>query len=96
VTALLAKRFYISGLVQGVGFRFFARRAAGQLRVCGYARNLLDGRVEVYAIGSADQLQTFAHDLRRGPSGASVDAVAAEEAEVLAQFTAGFSIELED
>ncbi len=93
MTAPLAKRFYISGLVQGVGFRFFARRAAAKLGIGGYAKNLSDGRVEVYAIGSAEQLKNFARDLRKGPSGASVENIATEDTDVLAQFSAGFSIE---
>jgi acylphosphatase len=94
--SLAAKRFYISGLVQGVGYRFFARRAAAQTGVRGYAKNLLDGRVEVYAIGSAEQLKKIERELRRGPSGASVEGVAADDAEVLPEFSAAFSIEHED
>jgi acylphosphatase len=54
----LARRFYVSGRVQGVGYRFFACHAAEQQGVTGYARNLRDGRVEVYAIGSDAQLRT--------------------------------------
>jgi hypothetical protein len=46
-----AKRFFVSGMVQGVGFRFFAERTAASLGVGGYVKNLFDGRVEVYAIG---------------------------------------------
>lgn len=94
--SLVAKRFYVSGLVQGVGYRFFARRAAAQAGVRGYAKNLLDGRVEVYAIGSPEQLKKIERELRRGPSGASVEGVAADDAEVLAEFSVAFSIEYED
>ena len=50
----IAKRFFASGLVQGVGYRFFARRAAERLGVAGYAKNLRDGRVEVYAVVASD------------------------------------------
>ena len=53
----LAKRFYVSGAVQGVGFRFFVEDVAAKLGIAGYVKNLFDGRVEVYAIGSADQLE---------------------------------------
>jgi acylphosphatase len=44
---LSAKRYFIRGRVQGVGFRYFAQREAVQLGVRGYTRNLDDGRVEV-------------------------------------------------
>lgn len=90
---LHAKRFYISGMVQGVGFRFFARRRATHLGLGGYARNLADGRVEVYAVGSTEQLRSLAAELARGPSVASVERVEEEAAEVLEQYSRWFSIE---
>jgi acylphosphatase len=43
---IVARKFIISGLVQGVGFRFFTQRAAARHQVHGYVRNLTDGRVE--------------------------------------------------
>jgi acylphosphatase len=57
-----AKRFFVSGRVQGVGYRYFATDAAEAIGVTGYAKNLADGR----AIGTADQLRSFARELRRG------------------------------
>ncbi|HLI85489.1 MAG TPA: acylphosphatase [Bryobacteraceae bacterium] len=78
-----AKRWVISGRVQGVGFRYFAQRAATELNLTGYVRNLEDGGVEVYAAGPADQLARFAALLQRGPRGAMVRAVEEEPAEVL-------------
>lgn len=90
---MLAKRFFVSGRVQGVGFRFFAERTASSLEVSGYARNLFDGRVEVYAIGGADQLEALRNALRRGPRMAQVDRVNEEDAEILPQYANGFSIE---
>ena len=57
---LSAKRYFIRGRVQGVGFRYFAQREAEQLGLRGYTRNLDDGRVEVYAVGTAEQLADFA------------------------------------
>ena len=50
-----ARRWFIRGRVQGVGYRNFAQRAAVELGLTGYARNLDDGRVEVYAVGPASQ-----------------------------------------
>ena len=89
----LARRFYVSGRVQGVGYRFFACRAAERQGVTGYARNLRDGCVEVYAIGTEAQLQTLLAELRRGPRHASVEDISEADAEVLAQFASHFSIE---
>jgi acylphosphatase len=88
-----AKRYYVSGMVQGVGFRYFAERAARHSNVTGYARNLRDGRVEVYAIGAAESLRALRNDLERGPRGASVSGVVEEEAIIDANYADGFSIE---
>jgi acylphosphatase len=91
----LAKRFHVSGTVQGVGFRFFAERVANRLSVNGYVKNLFDGRVEVYAIGSEDQLATLKQELRRGPRMSRVEDVVETDAEILDEFLNGFSVERE-
>jgi acylphosphatase len=91
----LAKRFHVSGTVQGVGFRFFAERAANRLSVNGYVKNLFDGRVEIYAIGSEDQLATLRQELQRGPRLSRVEEVAESDAEILDEFLNSFSIEPE-
>ena len=91
-----AKRFFVSGRVQGVGFRFFAERTAASLGVGGFVRNLFDGRVEVYAIGSAKQMETLKNALRRGPRMAAVDRVDEEDADVLSDYANVFSIEREE
>ncbi len=70
-----ANRFLVSGIVQGVGYRFFAARAAGSLGISGYARNLPDGRVEVVAQGPPEALGRFEDELRSGPRGGRVDGV---------------------
>jgi len=75
-----ATRFLVSGVVQGVGYRFFAVRAAGGLGVRGYVRNLPDGRVEVVAQGAPDALTRFEGVLRQGPRGGRVDAIEPSEA----------------
>lgn len=72
--------FYIQGHVQGVGYRYFAQRVARDLGVRGWARNLDDGRVEVYAMGTTHQLQDFEGELRVGPPHAEVKGVKSEEA----------------
>jgi acylphosphatase len=88
-----SRRFFVSGMVQGVGYRYFAMRAAQRLGVGGYAKNLPDGRVEAYAVGSASKLDEFRSQLERGPQGASVAGVAEEAAPLLQDFAKGFSIE---
>jgi len=91
-----AKRFYVSGRVQGVGFRFFAERTAASLGVGGYVRNLFDGRVEVYVIGNADQMAALKNALRRGPRLAGVDRVDELDADILREYANVFSIERDE
>jgi acylphosphatase len=79
---LTAKRYFIRGRVQGVGFRYFAQRAAAELGVKGYTRNLDDGRVEVYAVGTPEQLSELAGLLWKGPRFADVRGVEETEAGV--------------
>ncbi|MGH9737865.1 MAG: acylphosphatase [Candidatus Acidiferrales bacterium] len=90
---IIAKRYLVSGIVQGVGFRFFAQRGAESLGIKGYARNRFDGRVEVYAIGTNEQLNAFRSSLERGPRAASVSGVSEEDASAQAEYASGFSIE---
>ena len=56
-----AKRYFVSGMVQGVGFRYFTQDVAERLKISGFGRNLRDGRVEVFAMGMSEQH----HELRR-------------------------------
>ena len=62
----IAKRYYVSGMVQGVGYRYFVLRAARGLGLAGYTRNLSDGRVEVYAVGTDASLASLRAELRGG------------------------------
>lgn len=68
----VAKKYLIFGRVQGVGFRFFAEDWANQLGIRGYAKNLWDGNVEVYAIGDPAALEEFKRRLAQGPRSARV------------------------
>jgi acylphosphatase len=63
----------IGGEVQGVGFRFFAQRAAARHQVTGYVRNLPDGRVEALAEGPTENVEAFKHELAAGPAHAHVE-----------------------
>jgi acylphosphatase len=76
MTDVVRRRAVVSGVVQGVGFRWSARAVAQDLGVTGYARNLLDATVEVEAEGPADAVDTFVEWLRHGPPSASVADVA--------------------
>jgi acylphosphatase len=78
-----ARRFLISGRVQGVGYRYFAEQSAHAVGVTGWARNLDDGRVEVHANGTAARLDDFEGRLRTGPRFSDVRSVEATEVAVL-------------
>ena len=69
----IARQFFISGDVQGVGYRFFAQRASARHQVVGYVKNLDDGRVEVLAEGPVRNVEEFKHELLTGPRFATVD-----------------------
>jgi acylphosphatase len=85
-----ARRYIVRGRVQGVGFRWFVQQSADSLGVRGYTRNLDDGSVEVYALGSAEQLSDLSGLLRKGPRMADVRGVDEEEAAV--EKVSGFRI----
>lgn len=72
---IVARKFLISGEVQGVGYRFFAQRAAARHQVFGYVRNCADGTVEAVAEGPAVNVELFKHDLAAGPQWSVVQQV---------------------
>jgi acylphosphatase len=80
--AKAARRWFINGIVQGVGFRFFVQKKALELNLGGWTRNLDDGRVEVYAVGVPDALENLAAALHIGPRAAEVRSVDEQEAPV--------------
>lgn len=66
-------RLKVSGSVQGVGFRWFARGAARRLGLDGWVRNSDDGSVEI-AVGGDDALvERFIAEVERGPDGSRVE-----------------------
>jgi len=77
---IAAKRFIVTGRVQGVGYRWFASRAAYSRSVSGWARNLPDGSVELHAQGTDSALLSFEAALGQGPMGAFVDDIEYHEA----------------
>jgi acylphosphatase len=71
----IARRYLISGRVQGVGFRIFAESAARREGIHGWVRNLPDRRVEVVCEGETDAIERFERAIRQGPPSARVDRV---------------------
>ncbi len=71
------------GRVQGVGYRYFVERAAAELGLTGYAKNLENGCVEVYAVGPPERLKELSGYLWQGPRWAEVRGVEEQEAPVV-------------
>jgi acylphosphatase len=71
----VARKYLVSGEVQGVGYRFFAQRVAARHQVVGYVRNLTDGRVEVVAEGAPENVESLKDDLAAGPEFGHVEQV---------------------
>lgn len=85
-----AKRWLVTGDVQGVGFRMFVQQKATALGLSGWARNTSDGGVEVYAIGPVERLSDLAAALHLGPRMAEVRSV--EERDESVKDLSGFAI----
>lgn len=66
---------YVSGVVQGVGFRYFTRKVARELGIKGYVKNLPDGRVYIRASGDEAMIDKFLSAIRKGPASAIVKRV---------------------
>lgn len=78
----VASQIFVSGRVQGVGYRRFVQKSATGLNITGWARNLLDGRVEVHAIGTEAQMNEFLERLRQGPAFSQVREVVSKNVEL--------------
>ena len=85
-----ARRYFVRGRVQGVGFRWFVEKHANAIGLTGYTCNLDDGRVEVYAVGTKTQLDQLSGYLWKGPAMAEVRGVDEQEAAV--EKVSGFRI----
>ena len=88
----VARRFLVSGRVQGVGYRYFAFDAARREGLHGYVKNLPDGRVEAAAEGEEASMERFERVLRQGPSRARVEHVMVESIDPTLRDT-GFLVE---
>ena len=78
----VARRFVVSGRVQGVFFRASTRDAAVALGLSGHALNLPDGRVEVVAVGDQDAVVSLGEWLWSGSPMSRVDGVVAADIDV--------------
>jgi acylphosphatase len=88
---MVRAHLFISGVVQGVGYRWSCRRAAQGIGVTGWVRNLEDGRVEAVAQGTREQVDAFVRWCQRGPEDAQVTDVAVTDEEPAGEFQ-GFGI----
>lgn len=88
----VARRFLISGKVQGVGYRYFAMRAAAHYQVSGFVRNLETGQVEVVAEGPRESIEGFKKELAAGPYHARVEQIEETNLETTGRYQ-GFRIE---
>ena len=79
VSRKVAKRYTVRGRVQGVGFRAFVEQSVRPIGLTGWVRNMDDGSVEVYAVGTTDQLSQLENCLWRGPRSAEVRGVNSRE-----------------
>ncbi len=67
-----AAHMIVTGLVQGVGFRYFVQHHAQRLGLHGFTRNLSGGEVEIEAVGNRNQIMQLVRQVRRGPGSANV------------------------
>lgn len=88
-----ARRFFVAGRVQGVGYRVFVQTVAEELSLQGYVRNRHDGRVEVFAMGDPEKLRLLRKELQKGPMMARVTEVNEEPATVDTRYSTSFTVE---
>ena len=84
----------MTGRVQGVGYRGFVEHVAATIGLTGYVRNLRDGRVEVFAMGTPEKLGQLRVALQRGPMMSEVDELNEEPDAVDTRYTGIFTIEM--
>ena len=83
---MVRARLLISGIVQGVGYRWSCNREARSLGLTGWVRNLPDGRVEAVAQGTREQVERLIKWCYRGPSEAQVSDIAVSYEDALEDF----------
>jgi acylphosphatase len=89
----IARRYVVTGRVQGVGYRNFVEYIARKLELSGFVRNLRNGNVEVFAMGAPDKLSEFRKALAKGPMMARVSGVSEEPSAADSAYNEDFRIE---
>ncbi|MBI5268008.1 MAG: acylphosphatase [candidate division Zixibacteria bacterium] len=79
-------RVTVTGVVQGVGYRYFCCRKAGEYLIRGWVKNERNGSVVVLAQGEPGSLEQFINELREGPPGAAVQKVTVDYEQTNDQF----------
>jgi acylphosphatase len=82
---------YVSGIVQGVGFRWYAQRIGRRIGVYGWVKNLPDGRVEIVVEGEDEKVERFIKELKEGYLGENIRDIEKIEEEYKGEFK-GFEI----
>ena len=90
---IVARRYVVTGRVQGVGYRNFVEHTGAKIGVDGYVRNRRDGSVEVFAMGTDEELEKLRKALERGPIMAQVGRVSEEPSEVETKYIGNFTVE---
>jgi acylphosphatase len=78
---------FVSGKVQGVGFRAFVQKEAVALDVQGWVKNLADGRVEAVAEGLKEKVDALLEKMKKGPAASHVEKVDVTEEATTGEFT---------
>lgn len=79
---IIQKHIFISGRVQGVGFRAFTRKEASSRGIKGWVKNLADGRVEIIIQGEREDIKDMIKRIKEGPSFARVDDIEISDEEI--------------
>lgn len=77
----------VTGIVQGVNFRYYTRQQARRLLLTGWVRNRVDGSVEVIAEGKREALEQLLDFLRTGPPSARVEGVEVTWSDAAGEFS---------
>jgi len=88
---MMKYHIFVSGRVQGVGFRWYAQRIAERMRVTGWVKNLMDGKVEILIEGDGKELDEFLNELKEGYLGRNIEKLEKVESKGAGTYT-GFSI----
>lgn len=89
---LVRKHIVVTGLVQGVGFRYFTVTQARRLGVQGWVRNCRDGSVELEAQGSSDAVQALVEQLAIGPRWSEVSHVDVHDMPIIDETARAFGV----